>query len=201
VAAICWKMASDNPALVMPFVMAGGIGGLVLALITVFKREAAPFTAPLYAVAQGVALGTISLLFESAYSGIVMNAILLTAGVFIGLLFLYMTRIIKATENFKLMVVSATIGIGIVYIVTMVLGFFGTTIPYIHESGAIGIAFSGFVVAIAALNLVLDFDFIEQGAEKGCPKYMEWYGAFGLLVTLVWLYLEILRLLSKLRSK
>ena len=125
----------------------------------------------------------------------------MTFGTLIALLMAYKSGLIKATENFKLGVVAATGGIALIYVATMVLGFFGIRIPYIHESGTIGILFSLFVVVIAALNLVLDFDFIETGAEKGAPKFMEWYAAFGLLVTLVWLYLEILRLLAKVRGR
>jgi uncharacterized YccA/Bax inhibitor family protein len=138
---------------------------------------------------------------ESMYPGIVLQAVALTFGTLFSLLFAYKTGLIRATENFKLGVVAATGGIALIYLVSFVLGMFGTGIPYIHENGIIGIGFSAFVVVIAALNLVLDFDFIEKGAEAGAPKYMEWYATFGLLVTLVWLYIEILRLLAKLRSR
>jgi len=127
--------------------------------------------------------------------------VLLTFCTLFALLFAYRSGLIKATENFKLGVVAATGGIFLVYLATIVLGFFGINIPMIHESGIVGIGFSLFVVVIAALNLVLDFDFIETGVEQGAPKYMEWYGAFGLMVTLVWLYIEFLRLLSKLQSR
>ncbi|MCF4164373.1 Bax inhibitor-1/YccA family protein [Zavarzinia compransoris] len=173
---------------------------IVASLATIFKRTWAGVTAPVYAVAEGVLLGGISLFFEMAYPGIVVQAVMLTFGVFGVLLFLYRSGIIRATENFKLMVVSATGAIALVYLVDIVMSFFGVRIPMIHEGGTIGIVFSLIVVAIAALNLVLDFDFIEKGAEVGAPRYMEWYAAFGLLVTLVWLYLEILRLLAKIRS-
>ena len=135
------------------------------------------------------------------YPDIVFQAVSLTFGTLFALLIAYKSGWIKATENFKLGVVAATGGICMVYLVSIVMGFFGTTIPFIHESGWIGIGFSLFVIVIAALNLVLDFDFIEKGAEHGAPKYMEWYGAFGLMVTLVWLYIEILRLLAKLNSR
>ena len=192
--------AGDGAAL-MPFVWGGLIGGLVLALVTVFKKAWSPVTAPLYAVVEGLALGAISAMFEQRFPGIVMQAVGLTFGTLGALLLAYRSGLIKATENFKLGVVAATGGIFLLYLVNFVMSFFGTSIPFIHESGALGIAFSAFVVVIAALNLVLDFDFIESGVEQGAPKYMEWYAAFGLLVTLVWLYLEILRLLSKLQSR
>ena len=148
-----------------------------------------------------MALGGISFLFEQSYPGIVAQAVFLTFGTLGALLLAYRSGLIRATENFKLGVFAATGGIGVVYLLSFVLGFFDINIPLIHSTGTFGILFSLFVVVIAALNLVLDFDFIEEGAERGAPKYMEWYGAFGLLVTLVWLYLEILRLLAKLQSR
>lgn len=189
------------PANVYTFMFAGFIGGAVLALITIFKPVASPYTTPIYAACEGLALGGISSLFEYRFPGIVVQSVGLTFGTLLALLAAYMSRVIKPTENFKLGIVAATGGIGLVYLVSMVMGFFGTTIPYIHQSGPIGIGFSVFVVAIAALNLVLDFDFIETGIQQRAPKYMEWYGGFSLLLTLVWLYLEILRLMSKLRSR
>ena len=185
----------------MPLVVVGFIGGFVVALVTVFKQTWAPYTTPLYAALEGLALGGISYLFEQSYPGIVAQAVFLTFGTLGALLFAYRSGIIRATENFKLGVFAATGGIGIVYLLSFVLGFVGINVPLIHSSGIFGILFSLFVVVIAALNLVLDFDFIEEGAERGAPKYMEWYGAFGLLVTLVWLYLEILRLLAKLQDR
>ena len=188
-------------ALPTGFIWGGFIGGFVVALVTVFKQTWAPYTTPLYAGLEGLALGGISFIFEQQYPGIVSQAIFLTFGTLGGLLMAYRSGVIRATENFKLGVVAATGGIGLVYFLSFILGFFGINIPLIHSSGTFGILFSLFVVVIAALNLVLDFDFIEEGAERGAPQYMEWYGAFGLLVTLVWLYLEILRLLVKLRSR
>jgi uncharacterized YccA/Bax inhibitor family protein len=179
----------------------GAISGLVLALIISFARRTAPYLTLVYAAAEGLFLGGISLAMEAAFPGIVVQAVLLTGGVFATLLVLYRTGIVKATQNFRLMVVAATGGIMVVYLVSMVLRWFGSGIPYIHDSGPIGIGFSLFVVALAAFNLVLDFDFIEHGVESRAPKSMEWYAAFGLLVTLVWLYIEILRLLAKLRSR
>jgi len=193
--------AAENPATLYPWMIGSAIGGFVIALVTVFKKTAAPITAPLYAVVEGLFLGVISAFFEMQYPGIVFQAVLLTFGVLFALLFAYKTGVIKATENFKLGVAAATGGIFFVYLLSMILGFFGVSIPLIHESGLLGIGFSLFVVVVAALNLVLDFDFIENGAARGAPKYLEWYAAFGLLVTLVWLYIELLRLLAKLRSR
>lgn len=193
--------AAENPAALYPWLIGGSIAGLIIAMITIFKKTAAPITAPLYAVVEGLVLGVLSAFFEMQFPGIVFQAVLLTFGVLFALLLAYKSGLIKATENFKLGIVAATGGIFVVYMLSMVLGFFGVSIPLIHESGLVGIGFSLFVVVIAALNLVLDFDFIESGAESGAPKYLEWYGAFGLLVTLIWLYIELLRLLSKLRSR
>ncbi len=191
-----------NPAAVMPIAIGGAIGGLVFALITMFKKEWAGVTAPVYAVLEGLFLGGISAIFEAQFPGIVIQATGLTLGTLASLLLLYKLGIIKPTENFRLMVVSATMGIGVLYLISFVMNMFGSGgIGFIHSNGLFGIGFSLFVVAIAALNLVLDFDFIEQGSEQGAPKYMEWFGAFALMVTLIWLYLEMLRLLSKLRSR
>lgn len=190
---------AQNPAAVMPYLWIGLIGGLITALVTVFKKTWAPVTAPIYALLEGLAIGGISAIFEAQFPGIVIQAVGLTFGTLAALLIAYRSGLIKATENFKLGVAAATGGIFLVYVVDMILRFFGIGIPFIHESGMFGIGFSVFVVVIAALNLVLDFDFIEAGVAQGAPKYMEWYGAFGLMVTLIWLYLEILRLLAKLR--
>ena len=167
-----------------------------------FKKTWSPITAPVYAALEGLFLGGISAIFESQYPGIVIQATGLTLGTLASLLVLYKLGIIKPTENFRLMIVSATMGIGVLYFISMIMNMFGSGgIGFIHSNGLFGIGFSLFVVAIAALNLVLDFDFIEQGAEMGAPKYMEWFGAFSLMVTLIWLYLEMLRLLAKLRSR
>ena len=184
----------------MIYLLGGGIGGFVLALVTVFKKEWSPVLAPSYALVKGLFLGAISAIFENMYPGIVIQAVMLTFGTLFALLFAYRSGLIKATENFKLGVAAATGGIFLIYLASFVLGLFNINVPYIHESGIIGIGFSLFVVVIAALNLVLDFDFIESGVEAGAPKYMEWFGAFGLIVTLIWLYVEFLRLLAKLRD-
>ncbi len=193
------KVMAGDVAGAVPWMIGGGIGGLVFCLITCFAHRAAPFTAPIYAVCEGLLLGALSAFMQARYQGIVLQAVLLTMGTLFGLLFAYRVGLIRATEKFKLGVFAATIGIMVVYLISMVMRLFGTNIPYIHDSGTIGICFSVFVVVIAALNLVLDFDFIEQGEAAGAPKYMEWYAAFGLMVTLIWLYIEFLRLLSKLR--
>ncbi len=185
----------------MPLTMGGAIGGMIIAFILIFKKTWAAALAPAYALVEGLFLGGISAIYEAQFGGIVFQAVLMTFGTLFALLAAYQTGLIKATENFKLGIVAATGGIFMVYIASIVLGFFGIQIPGIFGNGTVGILFSVAVVIIAALNLVLDFDFIEQGAEVGAPKYLEWYAAFGLMVTLVWLYLEILRLLSKLRSR
>jgi uncharacterized YccA/Bax inhibitor family protein len=194
-------LTSWDPNAAMGTALIGGIGGFVFALITIFKKTWAPVTAPIYAVLEGLFLGGISGVFEAQFPGIALQAIALTIGTLFTLLLAYRTGLIRATENFKLGVVAATGGIAMFYLVSIVLSFFGIQVPLIHSNGTFGILFSLFVVVIAALNLVLDFDFIENGAEMGAPKYMEWYAAFGLMVTLVWLYLEILRLLAKLQSR
>jgi len=188
---------------VYPWMIGGGIGGFIVALITIFKKKYAPITTPIYAFLEGLLLGGLSAVFESRYPGIVIQAVALTFGTLFSLLFAYRSGLIKVTENFKLGVVAATGGIMIVYLISFVMSFFGSglAIMDINNSSWFSIGFSLFVVVIAAMNLVLDFDFIEQGAERGAPKYMEWYGAFGLTVTLVWLYIEILRLLAKLRGR
>lgn len=196
-----WKlfMDSQNVAAVQPFMIGGFIGAFIVALIIIFKKTTSPYLAPVYCALEGLALGGLSAFMESVFPGIVSQAILLTFSILFGLLLIYKFRIIRATENFKLIVGAATAGIAIFYMITLIAGLFGFNMPMVHESTPLGIGFSIFVVIIASLNLVMDFDFIEQGAEANAPKYMEWYGAFGLMVTLIWLYIEILRLLSKLR--
>jgi uncharacterized YccA/Bax inhibitor family protein len=185
----------------VPLGLAGMVAGLILALVTIFKKEWSPVTAPMYALAEGLTLGTISILSEMRFPGIAAQAVALTFGILFALLAAYRSGLISPTENFKLGIAAATGGIALVYLASFVLGFFGVSIPLIHESGLVGIGFSVFVVVIAALNLVLDFDFIEQGVANRAPRYMEWYAAFGLMVTLIWLYLEILNLLRKLNSR
>ncbi len=190
---------------IMSYILIGFIGGFVLALITIFKKEWSPVTVPIYALLEGLALGGISKIYAEAFEpGIVPQAIMLTLGILFALLFAYKTKIIAATENFKLGVFAATAGIGVVYLISFIMNIFGSGgLPVMNpaNSSMLSVGFSLFVVVIASLNLVMDFDFIEEGAANGAPKYMEWYGAFGLLVTLIWLYLEILRLLAKLSSR
>lgn len=202
-AAVTWDKVASALVLadVMPWIFGGLIVGLIFAVITCFKPAWSPMTAPVYAVAEGLFLGGLSKLVDLQHPGIAFQAVCLTFGTLFTLLVAYRTGLIRATEKFKAGVMAATGGIFLLYLVSFVLSFFGTSIPLIHSAGPVGIGFSVFVVIIAALNLVLDFDFIEQGAARGAPKYMEWYGAFGLLVTLVWLYIEILRLLSKLSRR
>ncbi|MEO6170017.1 MAG: Bax inhibitor-1/YccA family protein [Lysobacter sp.] len=202
-ASFAWSQVSTPAGIVGagPYMWGGLIGGLVLAFATIFKKEWAPITAPLYALVEGFFLGAISAMFNHMYEGIVMQAVLLTFGTLFAMLFAYRSGMIKVTEKFKLGVVAATGGIFLVYLASMVLGLFGIDLPMVHESGIVGIGFSLVVVVVASLNLVLDFDFIETAVDNGAPKHMEWYGAFGLMVTLVWLYVEFLRLLSKLQSR
>jgi uncharacterized YccA/Bax inhibitor family protein len=191
---------------VTPLIWTGAIGGLAIAITLAFKPVWSPFLAPLYALLQGLFIGAISAMYNTAFAesapNIIINAVGLTFGVAAAMYLLFSFRIIKATEKFKSIVISATVGIAIFYVLVMILHAFGyNNMPFLHEGSLLGIGFSLFVVAIAALNLILDFDMIEKGTEMGAPKYMEWYGAFGLMVTMVWLYLEILRLLSKISGR
>ncbi|MCE9520793.1 MAG: Bax inhibitor-1/YccA family protein [Verrucomicrobia bacterium] len=196
-----WQKAMATPGSATPWVWGGLITGLVLCLITCFKREWSPVTAPLYAIAEGLALGGISAMYEMQFNGIVTQAVLLTVGTLLAMLALYTMRIIQPTQKFMLGVFAATAGIALTYLIGMVLSLFGVKMGFLYGNGLFGIGFSIVVVIVAALNLILDFATIEQGAQNRAPKYMEWYAAFGLLVTLVWLYLEILRLLSKFASR
>ena len=184
------------------YLWAGLLGGLAVGMVTVFVPGIARFTAPVYAALEGLALGAISAFYEATFHGIVMQAVALTFGVMIALLIVYRLRVIPVTQNFKLGICAATGGIALFYLVAIGLqAFAGVHIGMLHEGTPLGIGFSLFVITIASLNLVLDFDFIEQGIEQGAPKQMEWYAAFGLIVTLIWLYVAILRLLSKLRNR
>lgn len=190
---------------VMPWAVGASIGGLIVAMIIIFKQTWAPYLALAYALLQGLFLGAISAVFDDAfriqYPGLIIQAVLLTFGVAIGMFALYYFRIVQATATFKKVVIGATMGIALFYLIAMILRLFGTEMPLLHDNGWAGIGISVFIVIIAALNLVLDFDLIEQGATQGAPKYFEWYCAFGLMVTIIWLYLEILRLLAKLASR
>jgi uncharacterized YccA/Bax inhibitor family protein len=183
-------------------VMWGGMAvGFVFALITAFKRTWAPVTGAIYALAEGLFLGAISAIYNARYPGIAIAAAGCTVGTLAALLLVYQSGLIKVTQKFRMGVFAATGGIALFYLIALGMSFFGVSVPLIHQGGWLGIGFSLFVVTIAALNLVLDFDFIERGAEAGAPKYMEWYAAFGLMVTLVWLYIEILRLLAKVMGR
>jgi len=184
----------------LPLVV-GLFGGLIFALVTVFKKEWAPVTAPIYALLEGLALGGISAVFEVRFPGIAIQSVALTFGTLGVLLLAYRSGLIPVTQKFRLGVVAATGAIFLFYLAEIVLSFFGVHFASINGSGVAGITFSAVVVIIAALNLVLDFDFIESGVRANAPKYMEWYAAFGLVVTLIWLYLEILNLLAKARSR
>jgi uncharacterized YccA/Bax inhibitor family protein len=193
-----WSQAVEGATtLTYGLLVAGSVGGFLTALVTIFVPKVSPFTAPVYAALEGLVLGAISAVFEAQYPGIVIQAVGLSIGVLAVMLFVYGTGLIRATQKFKIEVVAATGAVCLVYLADLVVSFFGTRRPFIHESGMAGIGFSLLVVVIAALNLILDFDFIEQGVRLRAPKYMEWYGGFSLLVTLVWMYLEILRLLAK----
>jgi uncharacterized YccA/Bax inhibitor family protein len=202
-AAWTWHLflQSRDIAEISPLMLGGMVGGLILALVTVFKKEWSPVTAPIYALLEGLVLGGLSAVVDLRYPGIAIQAVSLTFGTLFVLLLAYRSGLIQVTQKFRLGVIAATGGIMLLYLLEMILGFFGIQFVSINGAGAIGIGFSLLVVGIAALNLVLDFDFVEQGVRYGAPKYMEWYGAFGIMVTLVWLYLEILRLLSKMRSR
>lgn len=203
-AAYTWKGFYEG-ANIIPYLFGGIIVGLIAALVIIFKPTWSPYLVPVYALAEGLFLGGISAFFNDAFAtkapGIVMQAVGLTFGVVLAMFLLYRSGIIRATESFKKIVFVATAGIAVFYVIAFVLRFFSIQMPLIHDSTPMGIVFSLIVVAIAAMNLILDFDFIERGSEQGAPKYMEWYGAFGLMVTIVWLYLEILRLLAKLAER
>ena len=185
------------------WVMIGGIGGFIVAIVTMFKRQWSPITVPIYAILEGLMLGSISFIYGQMYDGLVFQAICLTIFILFSLLFAYRSKIIKPTQNFKLGLFAATGGVFLLYLFSFIASFFGVSVSILDptNSSLFSIGASLLIVVIASLNLVIDFDFIEEGAEMGVPKYMEWYGAFGLLVTLVWLYLEILRMLAKLRNR
>jgi uncharacterized YccA/Bax inhibitor family protein len=198
-AAVVWAKIPTNPALVGPALLVGTFGGLGAAMVTIFRPRVAPYTAPLYAVLEGLALGAISALYAAQFAGLPLQAVGLTAATALGMLIAYRTGLIRATPALRRVVITATAGIAIFYLLAIGLGFFGVRMPLIHDATPAGILFSLFVTGLAAVNLVLDFDLIERGAAAGAPKFMEWYGGFALLVTLVWLYLELLRLLGKAR--
>ncbi len=200
-AAFTWtKAMGEDLSLAYGLTIAGAIGGLILSLVTIFVPKVSPYTSPLYAGCEGLFLGAVSASFEQRMPGIVSQAIGLSMGVLLTMLTLYGTGLVRATEKFKTGVIAATGAIALVYLASFAMRFFGYSMPFIHDTGIYGIGFSLVVVVVAALNLILDFDFIEQGVRLEAPKYMEWYGGFSLLVTLVWMYLEILRLLAKIQG-
>ncbi len=190
----------NREEVIIPYLLIGSIGGLVIGFVVIFKQEWSPVLAPVYALLEGLAIGSISAIFEKEFPGIVIQAVALTFGTLFCLLLAYKTGLIKVTKTFTLGLVAAMGAILLIYLIDIGLLFFGMRMPFIHESGWAGIAFSLFVVTIAALTLVLDFELIRRGAENGAPKYMEWYSAFALIVTLLWLYLEMLKLLAQARS-
>jgi uncharacterized YccA/Bax inhibitor family protein len=193
--------ASGDPAAVFGLMMVGLVGGFILALVISFRQTTAPYLALPYAALEGLAIGGISAIFERRYPGIAIQAVALTFAVMAVLLVAYRSRLIRVTEHFKAMVVGATLAIALLYAVSFILGFFHVRVPFLNDASPLGIIVSLAIIVVAALNLVMDFDFIETGVEHGAPRYMEWYGAFGLMVTLVWLYLEMLRLLAKTRQR
>lgn len=191
-----WK----NPAITVPLLLPVCIISLILALVIIFKKTTVAFLSPIYAFGEGLLMGTLTLFFEKDYPGIAFNAVFLTISVLFCMLTAFKAGIIKPTNKFYLIVGISTLAIFLLYVVELILSLFGTTgFTFIYSSGPWGIAFSVFVVIIAALNLIIDFDMIQKGVAVGAPKYMEWYGAFALMVTIIWLYLEILRLLGKVR--
>jgi len=194
-------LQSRDMAAVLPLLLVGSFGGFIVAMVTIFKKEWSPATAPIYALLEGLFLGGISAVFDMRYPGIGIQAVGLTFGTLFVMLLAYSSGWIKVTDKFRMGIVAATGGIAVFYLLQMLLGFFGVQFTTVNGSGPIGIGFSLIVVAVASLNLVLNFDIIERGVQLGAPKYMEWYGAFGIMLTLVWLYLEILQLLSKMRSR
>jgi len=198
-----WNQVSLGTAAVVnpqTLAMIGALGSFGVALFLMFKPTMAPILAPIYAVLQGAFLGAISAIFELQYPGIVISAVMATAGAFLGILLLYRLGVLRATPLFKKVIIISTAGIMLVYLLSFLLGFFGIEMSYLHSGGMIGIGVSLFIVVIASLNLVLDFDFIEKGSAAKMPLYMEWYASFGLLVTILWLYIEMLRLLAKMRD-
>ena len=201
-AAFTWRaVGAGNTGILMPALLVGGLGGLVLAMVTVFVPRLAPVTAPLYAVVEGLALGAISAIYDARYQGLPRNAVVLTLATAGGMYLLYATGIVRATPMFRKIVIGATLGIVLASVAAMIGRLFGAQLPFLWDASPLGIGISVVIVGVAALNLVLDFDFIERGARQGAPRSAEWFGAFGLLVTLVWLYLEMMRLLSRLTRR
>jgi len=200
-ATAAWVLGTADGPGAAGWVIGASLAGLGVAIATIVRPRWSPITAPIYALVEGVVLGVVSMWFEAAYPGIAIQAVALTFGVLGAMLVLYTTRVIRVTQRFRTGVLAATLAIAGVYLVSLLLGLFGVRVPFLYDASPLGILISLAIVVVAALNLVLDFDLIERGARSGAPAYMEWYAAFGLLVTLVWLYLELLRLLGRLRSR
>lgn len=196
-----WVLGTGGGPGVAGWAIGASLAGLAVAIATIVRPRWSPVTAPIYALVEGVVLGLVSMWFEASYPGIAVQAVALTFGVLGVMLALYKTGVIKVTQRFRAGVLAATLAIAVVYLVSLVLGLFGVRVPLLNDASPLGILISLAIVTVAALNLVLDFDLIDRGARSGAPAYMEWYAAFGLLVTLVWLYLELLRLLAKLRER
>lgn len=200
-ASVTWTRTTGGHADAMTLTMAGSVLGLILCLVTTFKKEWSPVTAPIYSLCQGLALGGVSAYMNAAYPGVALQACLLSFGILFALLGAYRFGWIRASERFKAVVIAATLGVSLVYLVSMVANLFGASIPFLHGSGDFALLFSLAVIVIAAMNLIMDFSFMEEAAAANAPKYMEWYAAFGLMVSLIWLYMEILRLLSNLSRR
>jgi uncharacterized YccA/Bax inhibitor family protein len=200
-ASASWVLGTGGGPGVAGWAIGASIVGLAVAIATIVRPRWSPVTAPIYALVEGVVLGLVSMWFEARYPGIAIQAVALTFGVLGVMLVLYKTGVIKVTQRFRAGVLAATLAIAVVYLVSLVLGLVGVRVPLLNDASPLGILISLAIVTVAALNLVLDFDLIDRGARSGAPAYMEWYAAFGLLVTLVWLYLELLRLLAKLRER
>jgi uncharacterized YccA/Bax inhibitor family protein len=206
-ASYTWRIffQNPNPEVIPPslitYMAVGGIGGFIMSLVIMFRPVSSPWAAPIYAVLEGLFLGAVSAFFEFRMHGIVIQAAALTFLTLVTMLFLYRSGIIKVTEKFRMGVFAATGGIALMYLAGFILGLFGVNFPMMHSGGTLGIVVGIVICGVAALNLVLDFDLIERGAENHLPKFMEWYSAFALMLTLVWLYLEILRLLSRVNSR
>jgi uncharacterized YccA/Bax inhibitor family protein len=200
-AVLSWNWTNGRHADPSLLILSGSVSGLIFCLLTVFKKEWSPVTAPIYSLCEGMTLGAISASLNRVYPGVALQASMLSFGVLFALLGAYRLGWIRASEKFKAVVVAATLGVGLVYLFAMIANLFGVQIPFLHGSGDGAILFSLAVVVIAAMNLIMDFSFIEEAAAASAPKYMEWYAAFGLMVSLIWLYLEILRLLSNLSRR
>ena len=197
-AAYTWKIVMGaNPAPAGTLAMVGAIGGFIMALVTVFRPQSSAITAPIYAILEGLFLGAISAIINAAYPGVAFQAVLLTIGTLFTMLFLYRSGRIRATPKFRRGVMMATGAVFFAYLISWIMSLFGMSMGFMHSSGPLGILINLAIIVVAALNLIMDFDFIEKGSQMGAPKYMEWYGAFGLMVTLIWLYIEFLRLLSR----